>query len=475
MDGVVERYTTLLRNVFEGRRVILAATPLAGSTRRVAALRELGAARCFVLATGLGTGDVPDETDADHLVLELTAHDVMDEFRQVERILASPPTEAIAALDQFDPDHGALVVLAPFSVSAGVGARGAYGGRRQGWVTLEDKTVCDALFDAADVARPPAAIVAPDGPALLAASDLLDQGAGVVWSGDARDGFNGGGVFVRWIRADRPATDVVEAVEHFALACGRVRVAPFIEGVPCSIHGFACDDGIAVLRPVELVNLRPPTGARLRYAGAATFFDPPAADREAMRDAARRVGTHLVEHHAFRGAFTIDGILGMDGWLPTELNPRFGAGLGYVAAALPDLPFDLLHHIVVAGDGHGVSAADLEALVVPGSDERRWGGGWSTTSARFARTESTPITFAHDGTTCRRAADGGVPDGELLTGPGAEGGFVRITLDPDRTPIGPSVAPRIVAALAFADDELGTAIGPLSAPIAVREQSPPVH
>ncbi len=468
MDGVVQRYIEVLGAVFGGRRVILASTPLAGSTRRVSALRRLGAPRCFVLATGIGTGDLPAETEADHLLLELTARDVMDEFRQVEKILAAPPPEAVAALDLFDPDHSAVVLLAPFSASPGVGNRPCYGGRRPEWVALEDKTVCDEVFDAVDVARPAAEIVAPERRALVAASDALDGGAGVVWSGDARDGFNGGGVFVRWIRPDTSAAVLDDAIEHFGSACDRVRVAPFVEGVPCSIHGFACDDGIATLRPVELVNLRPAVGARLKYAGAATFFDPPAADRETMREAARRVGSHLVEHLAFRGAFTIDGILGADGWVPTEINPRFGAGLAYANQAVPDLPLDLLHHVVVAGNGSEVSAADLEALILPVSDESRWGGGWSSTSTHFERTESTPIVFDDRGAVCRYAADNEPPDGHMLTGPGAEGGFVRVTLEPDRTPIGPSVAPRIVAALALADKAKGTSIGHLTAALSVR-------
>ena len=162
MESVVERYGELLRAVFRGRRVILGATPLAGSTRRVKALREFGAARCFVLANGPGTGEVPDEADADCFVVRLTARDVMDEIRQVERILASPPPEAVAVLERFDPDRTAMVLLAPFSASPGIGDRLSYGGRRASWVALEDKTVCDALFDTADVTRPAALLVAPE-------------------------------------------------------------------------------------------------------------------------------------------------------------------------------------------------------------------------------------------------------------------------------------------------------------------------
>ena len=464
----MQRYVELLRGVFAGRRIILASLPLAGATRRVAALRKLGSGRCFVLATGLGTGDLPNDEDAEHVLLDVTAGDVIDEFRQTEQLLASPPPSASAALDAFDPDHSALVVLAPVAATLHVGDRPVYGGRRPEWVALEDKTVCDALFDEAGVARPDAELVAPKRAALLGASDALDRGAGVVWSGDAREGFNGGGVFVRWIRPDRAECDIAEAVDQFSGACDRVRVAPFIEGVPCSIHGFVCDDGVAALRPVELVNLRPPTGAKLQYAGAATYFDPPEEDREVMRDAARSVGGLLRDRHAFRGALTIDGILGADGWVPTELNPRFGAGLGYASSALPDLPLELLHFLVVAGDGSDVSAVDLEQVLLPAADATRWGGGWSSVSTRFERSESTPVVFDDDTTTCREPRTPMTQTERSSPVPARKAVSSGSNLSPERTPIGAPVASRVVAALSFADRELGTAIGPLSTAVRVR-------
>jgi hypothetical protein len=48
------------------------------------------------------------------------------------------------------------------------------------------------------------------------------------------------------------------------------------------------------------------------------------------------------------------------------------------------------------------------------------------------------------------------------------GGFVRLALDPDRIPAGPSVAPLAVAAFALADERFGTGIGPLEPARAVR-------
>ena len=67
-----------------------------------------------------------------------------------------------------------------------------------------------------------------------------------------------------------------------------------------------------------------------------------------------------------------------------------------------------------------------------------------------------------DGDTCRAAADGETSDAEVTAGPGSEGGFVRCILDPDRTPVGPSVAPRVGAVLAWADRAFGLDLGALT-------------
>ena len=101
-----------------------------------------------------------------------------------------------------------------------------------------------------------------------------------------------------------------------AARCDRVRVMPFLEGIPCSIHGVVFPEGVATFRPVEMVTLRRPReSGRLRYAGAATFWDPPDDDREVMRDLARRVG-ELRRRVGYRGAFTVDGVLAAEAFCP---------------------------------------------------------------------------------------------------------------------------------------------------------------
>jgi hypothetical protein len=447
----------------EGRSVVLAGFPLTAATRGVNVVRELGAARVYIVATGIGTGPMPDARDADWIVVPIHATDMMDEMRTIERVLADPPAEVVAAIDNFDHAGDALVFLPSVDAATHLGARAVYGPRRPAWLALEDKTVCDELFDAARVRRPPTCVVEANHAALRAAAGALDHGAGTIWAGDAREGFNGGGAFVRWVR---DGDDGSAAASFFGAHCDRVRVAPFVDGVSCSVHGFVTDDGVAVFRPVELVNLRRPTGDQLLYAGCATFWDPTVKDREAMRSAARRLGTHLRERVDYRGAFTLDGIMGADGFVATECNPRPGAGLGYLREARPDLPFDTLQYLAAAGDAPWLHADELEAAVVEAADEIRWGGGWTLMSRPVDETTHEPLV--HDGAGFRAAGDGEEPDATLTIGPGAVGGFLRVTFVANRTPVGPSIGPRIVEAFAYADAHRDCGIGTAAAANVVR-------
>jgi len=112
------------RELVDGRSIIIAGGNLAGSTRKVRALRELGVAHCFVVAAGVGTGPVPDPADAESIVIELAAPDMMSEMRAVEALLADPPPDVVGALDRFDPGHDALVLLV--WAAAGIAAAGAW-------------------------------------------------------------------------------------------------------------------------------------------------------------------------------------------------------------------------------------------------------------------------------------------------------------------------------------------------------------
>jgi hypothetical protein len=282
-----------LRPSFAGRKVVVTGGPLAAMTGACRRLRELGAERPFLLATGMGTGELPDPDEAEWVVVEVRAPDVIAEIRAAMRLLRLLPDEVVAALDRWDPDREAMVLSPMFNELPEIAGRRVYGQRRTEWRRLEDKVVVDALWDDLGVARAPSEVVPAQAAALREAAGRLDRGAGTAWAGDARQGFHGGAFCLRWVWDD---AHVAEAVAFLAARCDRVRVMPFLEGIPCSVHGVVFPVGVARFRPVELVTLRQPGSSRLRYAGAATFWDPPDADREVMRDLAGRVG----EGHAGR-------------------------------------------------------------------------------------------------------------------------------------------------------------------------------
>jgi hypothetical protein len=330
--------------------------------------------------------------------------------------------------------------------------------RRPEWVALEDKAVIDEFWDRARIARVPSQIVPAEASALKRAARLLDQGSGTVWAADASAGWHGGADGLRWVR-DRDHTD--ETIAFLSQRADRVRVMAFLEGVPCSIHGLVFDDYVAALRPVEMVTLRPEHGSSFFYAGVASYWDPHPADRDAMRTLARRVGAHLRAEVDFRGPFTVDGVMTDEGFRPTELNPRAGAGLHTFVRGLPNLPVDILVAAISAESELDFRPAELEHLIVTGADESRAGGTWRAVPGHAPEVLNRPVIGNED---AYRWAQSGeeAADGWVTAGPSTLGAFVRLTLNASRNPVGLSIAQRAVAFYRFTDAHLGTRIGPLA-------------
>ena len=437
-----------------GRPVIVGPVVLAGFARPIEWLHDLGCP-VLVVATGRGVGPLPEEGSYEVVWLETPATaSLTEELRLHDRMIRQLPDDLRAAVDAFDPGRRALWFTTPFvTTDDPIDGRPVTAGRPASFLALEDKLIADAIWDAAGVDRAPYRIVdLTDDAALDAATAELRSELGAVWSGDTRDGFNGGGNFVRWIRDDR---DRAEAAAYFLPRCDRVRVLPFLEGVPCSIHGIVLPDGTAVLRPVEIVTLRDPVARTMTYSGLGSTWDPPVADREAMREVARRVGAHLQREHGYRGAFGIDGVLTVDGFRPTELNTRMSAGL----TALAELDrrfFHFLQAALVAGSETGLSAADVEGLV-PGMDAARVGKvlAFGEGNAQPPE-ESYPVAW--DGRTFTRSCE---ETGNLFQiGPAPSGLFAKV--DPCAAVVtGERLAPVNAALLAHLDASYGTSFGPV--------------
>jgi hypothetical protein len=173
------------------------------------------------------------------------------------------------------------------------------------------------------------------------------------------------------------------------------------------------------------------------------------------------VGELLVDRVGFRGCYGIDGVMTEDGFLPTEVNPRFGGGMATIARGLADrLPLVLLHHTVIE-QPEVVAAGPLEERLTAAADAHRAGGAGLLVDRR--RDPSEEHLLARDTAGWRLAGPGEPADARLDIGPGATGGFVKVTLDPARTPTGPPVGERVASALAFADAAFGTGTGGLTA------------
>jgi hypothetical protein len=446
--------TDRLGALWAGRPVVLGPFVLAGATPYVAWFRDLGCP-VLVVATTRGAGPVPPEGHCEVVMVTPPATASMtEELRTHDRLAHRLPDAVRAAVDAFDPERRGTWFATPFvTTDEPVDGRPVTGGRPAAFLALEDKMLADEVWDAAGVERAPYRLLEVDDDAGLgAASDELETPLGVVWTGDARDGFNGGGNFVRWLRDD---DDRTRARAFFRPRCDRVRVMPFLEGVPCSIHGFVLPDGTAALRPVEIVVLRDPATRTFRYSGLGTTWDPPVADREAMRAAVHRVGSHLQRAHDYRGAFGIDGVLTADGFRPTELNTRMSAGATTVSEVDRRF-FTFLQAALVEGVDTGLTAADVEGLV-PAMDAQRTGKvvcvGEGT---RAVDDDSYPLSW--DGSAFARATG---ETGNLFSiGSTSSGLFAKV--DPCTALVpGRRLAPVNAALSAYVDATYGLGFGAL--------------
>jgi len=422
-------YKDLLRGIFGGKKVILAVDVLVGAGGQAALLRELGAEPLLALAGTHGTGTTPD---IEHVLLGSDGFPtVVENIRGFEQALLHLPDEAQAAIDRVDPDGEAIVLGSFFTPHGEVGGRRVYAGRPEAWTALEDKAIADDFFDAAGVARAPSRVID--------ASDLHDLD--VVVAVDSKEGFNGGAVFVRWIRTD---DDLDEARAFFTARCDKVRVMPFLEGIPCSIHGVVVGADVIALRPAEMITLRRP-GSQFLYAGVATYWDPPDDDRAHMRDVARRVGAHLRDHYDYRGAFTVDGVVTTEGFRPTALNPRAGAASG--AMTNPSgVPFQLLNKALVEREPIDARAAELEELIVSTADAKRGGGAYASAPGEPWEQQTHDVNE---------------PAGTITLGPSGVGRFALFAPREGTIEIGASFAPKATEAFAYIDEAFAAGFGPL--------------
>jgi hypothetical protein len=446
----MDEHTRWLAQVYGGRRWIVASDVLAAATSQVDALQTFGATDLLVVAGSRGTGPVPDVRT---VVLGLEADSLMESIHKFDDAIANPDREVHTVLDRFDPQRDVQVLGPLFTQLTRALGRRVWGGRPAAWRALEDKTVIDEVWRASGVPIAPSAVVAADAAALRAAAAALDAGAGTVWVADNRRGWHGGASGLRWVRSEEQAT---AAARFMADRADQVRVMPFLEGIPCSINGLVLPDVTLAFRPSEMVVMRRPGRSDLLYAGMASVWDPPDADRDELRDHARRVGAHLRSSLGYRGAFSVDGVLTEYGFRPTELNPRFSAALAMHGAAV-EMPMDLIHYAVVEGVQITWDPRALEQHIVD-----------AATGARQTRCHVVADAGIEERTVgLRRADDGwretGADAAEVTVhcGPSPVGTFVRVVPEMSVLVPGASVAALVASVLQWVDTHIGLGLGPL--------------
>lgn len=437
-----------MRVAFGGRSIVLAGSMGAAWSEHIDLLRSVGVLDLLVVATeGRGAGPQPDVPTV--IVEPPAGLGQMERIHYADRLLREPTAEMIGAVERFDPRGDAIVIGTFLSTAAELLGRPMIAHRRAEWVALEDKVVIDAFWDRAGIARQPSVVV--DLHDAVDAAATIDRGDGTVWAADAREGFHGGAHQTYWV-TDHESRNRARA--RLDAVCDTVRVMPFVEGIPCSVHGIVLPDGIAVLRPVEMVTLR--RGTEFVYAGCATYWDPTPAAREQMRSIARRAGEQLAREVDFRGTFTVDGVVAADGFWPTELNPRFGAGIMTIARGT-GIPMVLVNDVIVAGHDIGRTAVELEADVLAEGDAHRGGGTWIGGLDCDLEVIDRPVAF--DGSRWAWAG----PHDEVAGLVTASAGFVRCRYEPTVTPVGRSTGTRAAAFWEFIDREYETGTAGLTA------------
>jgi hypothetical protein len=456
-----ERLRGHLAGLFAGRKVLCGLGPLAAMNDLVTLLARCGAQQPLLLYTERGAGPVPGEEQAHLVRVPIPSYPTMtEELRDHDGQLRGLSAPVRATLDGYDPEREAVWAVGPFVSTAPIEGRAVVGGRPAAWSSLEDKMVVDEIWDAVGFPRSDRCLVEVTAREdVEQASRDLDLGAGVVWVGDARDGFNGGGEFTRWVVTPEDRT---EALRFFRTRCDRIRVMPFLDGVPCSIHGIVMPDGTATFRPVELAILR---GERRRfvYGGQGTTWDPPDEDRARMRDLVRRTGALLDEQVGYRGGFGIDGVLTAGGFRPTELNPRFSGGLTTLAKGVDVHLFQLLQLNLVAGRDPGMSADDLESWALPAMDAGRIALAKAVSDRRLVE-EPLELAVSWDGRRLHRDERGPMT---LVAGPTSSGTFVGVRATDVLRP-GERIGPLNAALIAFLDEQLGAGFGRVTPPPDVR-------
>lgn len=320
--GTLKRW---LRGIYGGRSWLVASDMAGKGIAIMQSLHRMGASPGLLLTAYSDDRYRMSPSAGIHCCLDVDpSSSVMDAVSRADDALTHLTGGVKARLDTFDKEQSIRALAPVFSKGRPIGGRLQFGARPQAWQELEDKLVIDEVWDKIGVGRLPSETCPREKRALHDACMRLDQGAGVVLSEDDSRGVHGGAQGTWWVKR---VEELEECLSQLDLRVQRLRVMPFVEGVPCGIHGLVLPDGVVTGRPAEMLTLRSSKARGLTYCRFATTWVPSAEVRAELSEVVRRTGRWLSATLGYRGAFGIDGVLSREGFVPTELNPRIGAAM----------------------------------------------------------------------------------------------------------------------------------------------------
>jgi hypothetical protein len=364
------------------------------------------------------------------------------------------------AADAFDPDNAAALVLPDPLDPPLAGTRKRLGQRAPTWRLFEDKTAVDALWDALGVTRA-RSIVTDDAADLARLGALVDRGGGVVCSYQPTGaGPAAGGDGIWWWRHNQSLPTVPVGGGR----C-RVRLMPFLEGTPVRLHGFVLARTIVVFPPMEIVTLLRRDRGTFLCAGTV----PTLGYRTDLVSQTRRVGTGLRDRLDYRGGFSVDGIVTVDGFLPTDFNARLTSAM---EAAPCDLRVRLHVANILAREGPGPDPAAVEYLA---DNVFARGGTYTLYGAATSASAGGCRAVAVRWTGQRLVVTYSDPaDGRLALTRSARGWLLTATLDSSCVPLDGPVGGLAPTVFRLSDQVLGTDFGDLAPPPGADGASHPV-
>jgi len=362
---------------------------------------------------------------------------------------AGPLTEIA---DRFDPRRRAALITPDPLDPPEAGSRRLLGRRHPVWRLCEDKGVVDTIWAWLGMTHPRYVLV-DGGQDVTVLGATVDVGDGVVCAVQRAGSAPTSGAEGMWWWHGGRAPDVATSRHH------RLKIMQLVPGIPIRLHGMVFANVAVAFPPMEIVTLPRPGSGTFLCCGAVGAVP----DDQTLRRLTDAIGAGLSARIGYRGAFSVDGIMSANGFLPTDLNTR-------LTSAMEAAPAHLRVQIHVANliAREGCSLHDAEWL---GELAERVFSGDSVTiyGAANRATVASEVPVRWDGRELV-AADPGTAHGHISLEPSLRGWTLTARLQRDHLPSTPYAGTDAPRVFEFADRLLGTDFGLLAAPFGMERQ-----